>query len=381
MQLKTAASAHFLTPKHAHSRGILPFFFLASFNSMPEELLAVSGDLLLKYSIGLGIALFCLFGALWADVRLKRKQSLTRKITFHVIQSAFLCSLALTVNQYAEYAIVDYKLRAASTSVIDFITVLVIALIVLRQISLLITLFEKHQISKGSDPTSTRVIARMLKIAVFVVLLLMFGEHFGLSLSGLMAFGGIGGIAIGMAGKDILSNFFSGVMLYYDRPFNIGDWISSPDRNIEGTVVEIGWRITKIKTFDNRPLYVPNSLFSSISVQNPGRMTNRRINTQIGLRYEDSAKIRVIVDEINAYLHSNTDIDQTQTILVYFDAFADSSLNIMIYCFTKTTAWAEWLGIQQDVYLKIIDIVQKHGADFAYPTQTLYVNKQSIPAA
>ncbi|MGG4775432.1 mechanosensitive ion channel family protein [Alcaligenaceae bacterium 429] len=348
---------------------------------MPEELLAVSGDLLIKYSIGLGIALFCLFGALWADVRLKRKQSLTRKITFHVIQSAFLCSLALTVNQYAEYAIVDYKLRAASTSVIDFITVLVIALIVLRQISLLITLFEKHQISKGSDPTSTRVIARMLKIAVFVVLLLMFGEHFGLSLSGLMAFGGIGGIAIGMAGKDILSNFFSGVMLYYDRPFNIGDWISSPDRNIEGTVVEIGWRITKIKTFDNRPLYVPNSLFSSISVQNPGRMTNRRINTQIGLRYEDSAKIRVIVDEINAYLKSNTDIDQTQTILVYFDAFADSSLNIMIYCFTKTTAWAEWLGIQQDVYLKIIDIVQKHGADFAYPTQTLYVNKQSIPEA
>lgn len=348
---------------------------------MPEDLIPVSSDLLIKYSVGLGIAIFCLAGAVWADVRLRRRQNLTRKITFHVIQSVFLCSLALTVKQYAEYAIVDYKLRAASSSAIDFLTILVIALIVLRQVSLLITLFEKHQISKGSDPTSTRVVARMLKITVFVVLLLLFGEHFGLSISGLMAFGGIGGIAIGMAGKDILSNFFSGVMLYYDRQFNIGDWISSPDRNIEGTVVEIGWRITKIRTFDNRPLYVPNSLFSTISVQNPGRMTNRRINTQIGLRYEDSAKIRVIVDDINAYLKANQDIDQTQTILVYFDAFADSSLNIMVYCFTKTTAWAEWLGIQQDVYLKIIDIVQQHGADFAYPTQTLYVNKQNAPTA
>lgn len=344
---------------------------------MSEELLAVSGDLLIKYSIGVGIALFCLTGAFWADVRLRRKQSLTRKITYHAIQTAFLCALALTIKQYAEYAVADYSLRAASSSLIDFLTITVIALIILRQISLLITLFEKHQISKGSDPTSARIISRMLKVVVFVVLLLMFGEHFGLSLSGLMAFGGIGGIAIGMAGKDILSNFFSGIMLYYDRPFNIGDWVSSPDRNIEGTVVEIGWRITKIKTFDNRPLYVPNSLFSSISVQNPGRMTNRRINTQIGLRYEDSSKIRVIVDEIRSYLKNNTDIDQTQTILVYFDAFADSSLNIMIYCFTKTTVWAEWLSIQQDVYLQVIDIVQKHGADFAYPTQTLYVSKNA----
>lgn len=73
-----------------------------------------------------------------------------------------------------------------------------------------------------------------------------------MSLSGLLTFGGIGGIAVGMAGKDVLSNFFSGIMLYFDRPFSIGDWIRSPDRNIEGTVAEIGWRITRINTFDHR---------------------------------------------------------------------------------------------------------------------------------
>lgn len=148
-------------------------------------------------------------------------------------------------------------------------------------------------------------------------------------------------------------------MLYFDRPFSIGDWIRSPDRNIEGTVAEIGWRITRINTFDHRPLYVPNSVFSSISVENPGRMTNRRIKTVIGLRYEDADKIGLIVDAIRNMLQAHSDIDQKQTLLVYFNEFADSSLNIMVYCFTKTTVWQEWLAVQQDVYLKIIAIVQK----------------------
>lgn len=211
--------------------------------------------------------------------------------------------------------------------------------------------------------------SRIIKITIIVVLVLLYGEHFGMSLSGLLTFGGIGGLAVGMAGKDILSNFFSGIMLYFDRPFSIGDWIRSPDRNIEGTVAEIGWRITKITTFDNRPLYVPNSLFSSISVENPGRMTNRRITTTIGLRYEDAAKVGVIVEAVREMLKNHPAIDQRQTLLVYFNQFADSSLNIMVYCFTKTTVWAEWLAAQQDVYLKIIDIVQSHGADFAFPAR------------
>ncbi|KLO03689.1 mechanosensitive ion channel protein MscS, partial [Morganella morganii] len=250
-----------------------------------------------------------------------------------------------------------------------------IALIITRKFFQLVNRLEKKQIKKGSDPTSARIIARVFKTAVIVIIMLLFGEHFGMSLSGLMAFGGIGGIAIGMAGKDILSNFFSGIMLYFDRPFNIGDWVSSPDRNIEGTVVEIGWRITKIVTFDHRPLYIPNSLFSSISVENPGRMTNRRIKTEIGLRYEDADKVSAIVDDIRTMLKQDENIDTGQTLLVYFDAFADSSLNIMVYCFTKTTVWAEWLDAQQAVYLKIIEIVKRHNADFAYPSQTLYVER------
>ncbi|HHR6131160.1 TPA: mechanosensitive ion channel family protein [Providencia alcalifaciens] len=331
--------------------------------------------LLEKYAIGMTIIAVCLALYLLFEVLHKRHKHKRKSILVHVIQTMVLCVMVLVAAQSVDMAASDFDLTFISTPLINLIAISVIALIITRKFFQLVNRLEKKQIKKGSDPTSARIIARVFKTAVIVIIMLLFGEHFGMSLSGLMAFGGIGGIAIGMAGKDILSNFFSGIMLYFDRPFNIGDWVSSPDRNIEGTVVEIGWRITKIVTFDHRPLYIPNSLFSSISVENPGRMTNRRIKTEIGLRYEDADKVSAIVDDIRTMLKQDENIDTGQTLLVYFDAFADSSLNIMVYCFTKTTVWAEWLDAQQAVYLKIIEIVKRHNADFAYPSQTLYVER------
>ncbi|EKT53032.1 mechanosensitive ion channel family protein [Providencia burhodogranariea] len=337
--------------------------------------------LLEKYAIGITIIAVCLVALVIFEIFSKRHKHKHKQkqqsIFFHVIQTAVLCGVVIVAAQYVDMAATDFDLTFISTSLINFITIALIALILMRKLFQLANRLEKKQIAKGSDPTSARIIARIFKITIFVVIILLFGEHFGMSLSGLMTFGGIGGIAIGMAGKDILSNFFSGVMLYFDRPFNIGDWVSSPDKNIEGTVVEIGWRITKIITFDHRPLYIPNSLFSSISVENPGRMTNRRIKTELGLRYEDADKIGDIVNDIRTMLQQDESIDTGQTLLVYFDAFADSSLNIMVYCFTKTTVWAEWLAAQQEIYLKIIEIVKRHGADFAYPTQTLFIEKNN----
>ncbi|HEQ1860053.1 TPA: mechanosensitive ion channel family protein [Providencia alcalifaciens] len=331
--------------------------------------------LLEKYAIGMTIIAVCLALYLLFEVLHKRHKHKRKSILVHVIQTMVLCVMVLVAAQSVDMAASDFDLTFISTPLINLVAISAIALIITRKFFQLVNRLEKKQIKKGSDPTSARIIARVFKTAVIVIIMLLFGEHFGMSLSGLMAFGGIGGIAIGMAGKDILSNFFSGIMLYFDRPFNIGDWVSSPDRNIEGTVVEIGWRITKIVTFDHRPLYIPNSLFSSISVENPGRMTNRRIKTEIGLRYEDSDKVSAIVDDIRTMLKQDENIDTGQTLLVYFDAFADSSLNIMVYCFTKTTVWAEWLDAQQAVYLKIIEIVKRHNADFAYPSQTLYVER------
>lgn len=326
-----------------------------------------------KYWIAAGIILLFAIAAFVFWFLIRHKKGWSRNILAHLTFVVAMFGLIMTFRQVAYMLLVDYKITAITPEVINTVSTFVMALIAMQQLFQLINRLTHSQIERGNDVTSARMVARILKLALFLFIMLLFGEQFGIGLSGLLAFGGIGGIAIGVAGKDVLSNLFSGVMLYFDRPFSIGDWISSPDRNIEGTVVEIGWRLTKIKTFDNRPLYVPNAAFSTISVENPGRMTNRRINTTIGLRYEDGDKVSGVIDDIRSMLKANDKIDQTQSLLVYFNAFADSSLNIMVYCFTKTTRWAEWLDAQQEVYLKIIDIVHAHGADFAFSSETLYI--------
>jgi MscS family membrane protein len=132
---------------------------------------------------------------------------------------------------------------------------------------------------------------RIFKIIVILISLLTLMQEFGLSISGLLAFGGVGGLVVGLAAKDLLSNFFGGLMIYFDRPFKVGEFIKSPDRNIEGIVESIGWRLTVVRTFSKNVLYIPNSAFSNIIVENATRMTNRRINEVIGLRYEDLDKI------------------------------------------------------------------------------------------
>ena len=111
---------------------------------------------------------------------------------------------------------------------------------------------------------------------------------------------------MGFAAKDLLANFFGGMMIYMDRPFSVGEWIRSPDKEIEGTVEDIGWRLTRIRTFDKRPLYIPNSVFANISVENPSRMTSRRIYETVGIRYDDIDKMDLIVAQVKGMLLDKT---------------------------------------------------------------------------
>ncbi|MEL6413005.1 MAG: mechanosensitive ion channel family protein, partial [Bacteroidota bacterium] len=198
----------------------------------------------------------------------------------------------------------------------------------------------------------------------------------GIPISGIVAFGGGSAIVVGIAAHQILANYFGGVLIYSDRHFRVGDWIYSPDKEIEGTVENIGWRATQIRTFDKRPLYVPNAAFSSIIVVNASRMTNRRIKETVGIRYEDAKVLDPITKDIRAMLQGHPGIDQRQTLLVHFTEFAPSSLNINIYTFTKTQDWKAYLDVQQDVFLKIIDIVNQHGASMAFPTRTILLDSE-----
>jgi MscS family membrane protein len=229
------------------------------------------------------------------------------------------------------------------------------------------------------DPTTVAALAKLLRLSVIISSVLVALPTLGIEIGALLAFGGVGGIAIGFAAQDLLSNFFGGLMIYLDRPFAIGDWVRSPDREVEGTIEKIGWRLTVIRTFDKRPLYVPNSVFNKITLENPSRMTNRRIKETIGIRYKDAHLMGAIVADVKKMLQEHPEIDTNQTMIVNFNAYGASSLNFFIYTFTKTTVWVKFHEIKQDVMLKIIEIVHGHGADFAFPTMTVDGLPQSIP--
>lgn len=230
----------------------------------------------------------------------------------------------------------------------------------------------------GVDATSARALSKLLRTAILITGALMLLQKLGYSVAGVLAFGGIGGIAVGFAAKDLLANFFGGLMIYLDRPFSIGDAVRSPDRNIEGTVEYIGWRQTRIRTADMRPLYVPNATFASIAVENPSRMTHRRLQQVIGLRYEDWRCLPALVEQIRTMLQQHDGIAQDQALVVNFEKFSDSSLDIVIIAYTKTSDFAEFHAVRQDVFFRLLEIVDAAGAEIAFPTQTLHL--ASTPA-
>ena len=238
-------------------------------------------------------------------------------------------------------------------------------------------LLSEHRGQRQSDDRATiRATLRLVRISLGIVVLLMVLQSLGVSVSGLLAFGGIGCIAVGFAARDLLSNFLGGLSIYLDRPFTVGDWIRSPDREIEGTVEDIGWRMTRIRTFDQRPLYIPNSIFASVAVENPSRMNNRRIYETVGIRYDDVAVMGNIVANVKAMLESHEAIDLNRTLMVNFVSCGPSSLDFFIYTFTKTTDWATFHGIKQEILLKVLAIIAAEGAEVAFPTRTLLLDSE-----
>jgi len=232
-----------------------------------------------------------------------------------------------------------------------------------------------RNLKESDDPMvveqTYEITIRIFKIIIIIITALTLMQEFGLSISGLLAFGGVGGLVIGLAAKDLLSNFFGGLMIFLDRPFKVGEFIKSPDRNIEGIVESIGWRLTVVRTFSKNVLYIPNSAFANIVVENATRMTNRRINQIIGLRYDDLDKIPKIVDDVRIYLESHNDIDQSNKPTVYFQSFSASSCDFFIRAFTKTKDWREFLKTKEQVLYKVSEIINNHNAAIAFPTMTI----------
>lgn len=199
-------------------------------------------------------------------------------------------------------------------------------------------------------------------------------QVWGINVTALIASLGIGGLAFALAAKDTVANLFGSFSLLADKSIRMGEWIKV--NGVEGTVEDIGMRTTKIRSFQKSLITVPNLIISNSPIENFSRRGVRRIKMHIGLTYGTTeAQMTRIVEEIKYMLHSHPNISQKETLLVNFDSFGDSALNIFIYTFTATSNWEKYLNIREDIHLKIMKIVEENDSSFAFPSQSVYVEQ------
>jgi len=242
------------------------------------------------------------------------------------------------------------------------------------------------------------LIKQVIKAIVVVVAFLLILRKLGVDITGFVASLGLGGLMIAMASKDTVSNFFGSLKIIFDESFSQGDWIKVSD--IEGTVVELGFISTKIRTFDNALISLPNAKLANEAVKNwDKRKVGRRIKMYVGVSYEAKREnLLKAVEDIKHMLREHPKIASSNdlsmigrrrsliessdllglksTLLVNVDSFGDSSINILVYAFSKTTNWESWLEVKEDVMMKIWKILEENDLEIAYPTQTIHVKNE-----
>lgn len=220
---------------------------------------------------------------------------------------------------------------------------------------------ENSKIDQGTADALTKT----ARIIVVIVVSLLSMQTLGFSISALVAFAGGGGVVAGFAAKDMLSNFFGALSIYLDKPFVVGDWIRSPDKEIEGIVERIGLRITKIRTLEKRPLFVQNAIFNTLSIENVTNMSHRRVKEKIGLTHNNLKNLNKVTIAIEEMLKQHPDVDQEMFMVINLESFDITSATLLLMTFTKKVAFVDFCKFRQDILLKISDIVEQEGCQLA----------------
>ena len=222
-------------------------------------------------------------------------------------------------------------------------------------------------------------LVKFLRVAVFAIGVATVLEVWGISIGPVLAGFGLVGVAVALGAQDLFKNLIAGLLILAERRFNIGDWILVDDI-AEGTVESIGFRSTLVRRFDKAPVFVPNAQLSDNAVTNFTGMTHRRLYWVIGIEYGTTIdQLRDIRDSIEDYITNNNEFappDEVST-FVRIDSLNESSIDMLLYCFTRTTKWGEWLKIKEELAYKVKDIVEGAGAGFSFPSRSLYVH--SLP--
>lgn len=231
---------------------------------------------------------------------------------------------------------------------------------------------------------SSAIVDWMVKALQVLLIILGFGavaDIWGIPVAPIIASLGVFGIAIGLGAQDLFKNLIAGILILTEKRFTPGEWIKV-DGVVEGTVERINFRSTLIRRFDKSPVFVPNSKLSDNAVTNFSRMTHRRIKWVVGVEYRTTTEqLAYIRDEIEAWLWTDERFAKppAATLFVRVDNFNASSIDFLIYTFTNTTAWTAWLAIKEEFAYAVMDIIERAGTSFAFPSRTLYMQQQDAP--
>ncbi len=265
------------------------------------------------------------------------------------------------------------KLDAVLDRFIHSFATFIIFWILYRLVGKFAYIFDKFSSKFGKKLSADieNFMVKTFKILVVIIGFMSILQGWGINVSAFLASLGLVGMAFALAAKDTAANLFGSLVVFTDRPFKLGDWIQTPE--VEGTVENIGIRSTKVRAFSQALISVPNATIANTPITNWSQMGKRRIKTRLGLTYSTTKEqMQTILKELRQMLQKHPEI-HNDTIMIRFDEFADSSLSIFCYFFTTTTNWVKFLEVREDVNFKIMDIVEKNGASFAFPSQSLYI--------
>lgn len=241
---------------------------------------------------------------------------------------------------------------------------------------------------EGMAATLKNFAVRLIRVIITVLGAAAILQEWDFNIGAVLGGLGLIGMAVAFGAQNLISNLFGGVAIFLDKIFVEGEWIKTSD--IEGTVETVGFRTTKIRRFDKALVTVPNSGLADTAVTNFSRMTNRRIYWMVGLEYRTTnEQLKQVVDGLNDYIRNNDDFETDPakvSTLIHADSFNSSSIDIMLYCFTTTTKWAEWMQVKEDLLYHLKTLVEDAGTAFAFPSSSIYVETmpfgtpESVPA-
>ncbi len=221
------------------------------------------------------------------------------------------------------------------------------------------------------DKSLIPFLIKVLRSLLVALALIIIADEWGFEISAFITGLGLGGLAVSLAAKDAISNIFGGVIIFTEKPFTVGDWIYTP--SVEGTVEDISFRSTRVRTFAHAQVTVPNSTLTNEPITNWTRMGKRRITFNLGIaRTTPKGKLERCVQRIRDMLENHPEIHK-ETIFVRFDQFKENSLDIFLYFFTVTTIWGEFLQVKEDVNFKIMEILEQEGVSLAFPSRSIYL--------